>query len=267
MASQVIRSTFLIFLLLSLNAQASSPAFTDVTAEDLENITRDITGIFAHTTVSAAALYNNESRVELGLVVGSAETPHIDEISQRSDSEADVSMIPHASLVGTFYLGDRLRFEVSYLPEIKTTDTQLGSQSIAAQYTATDPTKPGLDAALKFYVTSSDLRFKQSDTSGNSDIRFKSNVSGLMLVFSEKILILEPYFGIGRVNSVGKLKVDGTGSVFDTSYTTSSKAEESVTGTHLIYGINFDIFALQAGLEVSRVFNANKISAKFSFNF
>lgn len=267
MASQVIRFVNFVVLFFPLAAHASSPAFTNITAEDFKNVIRDMTGIFAHTTVSSAGLYSQDTRGEIGLVLGAAETPHIDEISQRSDPDADVSMIPQASVVGTYYFTEQVRFELSYLPEIKTSTIQLGSQSMAVQYTATDTKNPGLDMGFKLYVTSSDVRFTQSDTSGETNIRFKSNVMGLLMVFSEKILILEPYFALGRINAQGRLKASGTATVFDTNYTTSSTVEESVTGNHMIAGVNFDVFALQAGVEVSRAFNANKISAKFSFNF
>ncbi|MEK6555117.1 MAG: hypothetical protein AABZ31_07755 [Bdellovibrionota bacterium] len=267
MAFQVIRVLLAFIISSALHAQASSPELTDITGEDLKNVIRDMTGIFAHTTLSSAALYTDDVRGEIGLVIGSAETPHVDDISQRSDPEADVSMIPHTSLIANYYFTEQIRFELSYLPEIKTSKIQLASQSIALQYTATDPKVSGLDVAFKFYVTSSEVHFDQATSSGDMKVKYKSNVTGLMMIFSEKILILEPYFGIGRLNSQGRLKVSGSGTIFDTAYTTSNTAEESATGNHLMYGVNFDIFALQAGIEVLRTFNANKLSAKFSFNF
>lgn len=260
-----LRGVFLVTFLFSVAGWAS-PQLENISNEDFENVIRDLSGIFAHTTVSSAALYSPLARFEVGFLLGSAETPHVNQISQESDPDADISMIPHASLIGIFYMTEELRFELNYLPQIKSGDFQLSSQSFAVQYTATDPTKPGLDFALKFYFSGSDLRFTQTTSGQEMKLRFNSNVTGLLLVFSQKVLILEPYFAIGRINTYGMLKSAGSGTIFDTSYTTSNRAEESVTGNHLLYGVNFDIFALQAGVEISRAFNADKISAKFSFN-
>jgi hypothetical protein len=253
--------TFAALLISTATAHAGTPSLSDVTPEDFRGIVKDFAGLFVHTAAASAIGPKN---LQFGLLIGAAATPTVQTMSKRSDPDAEASMIQHASFIGLWAPTDRWRLEVCYLPRIGTSELALNSQSIGVQWTATDPTKPGLDVALKLFDTGSHLTFTQETNGQPNNIRFKTNVGGFMLILSQKVYNLVPYFGVGRVRATGTLK--SSEDIFNSPLITVNSISDTVTGARLLYGVEFNIFGLQAGLDVSRTFNANKLSAKFAFD-
>ena len=79
---------------------------------------------------------------------------------------------------------------------------------------------------------------------------------------SKDLVIVEPYIGIGLIESDSDLAASA--SIFNFTTNTSASAKES--SLHLTVGLEVNLLILKAGLEYNRAFDVDRLSAKVGFS-
>jgi hypothetical protein len=262
----VFKIIFIAFILSLSAAQAATPSFNNISRADLETIASDFAAVFVHTSVSPASTLGEQYGFELGFVMGAVQVPGIEELVKKSNPDADqVSMIPHAGLLGMITLPSALTFEVSFLPAFPLGGLQLSYQAIAVKWTLTNELPPqSLDMALRAHFANAVVAYDQEILTVPTEVKITEQVTGLTAVFSRKMLILEPYFGVGLLSAKGTASFDGQESF---AFTDNSSASANNTGMQAYVGLNISLSGARFGFEAGRVFDSNKATAKVAVFF
>ena len=261
------RVLFIILATLSIStAKAEDIGFSNINESEFKDIIEDFGSAYMHTAVSGASSLGTIFGFEVGLILGGSKSDSIDKFSKELDASSDFDTLPHAALFGavTFPLG--ITGEINFLPEVKNSDVEFKTGSLAVKWTPTDIWALPVEMAVKLHVASSEVMWNQTISSTAVDVSYEQQVSGLLFQVSKKFIVLEPYFNIGTVKTTGEL-ASSQGTVFDSSYTTSSRSEEEVSGMMTQIGVNMNLLFFRLGAEVGKVMDNSRASIKASFYF
>lgn len=258
---------FAILLALSLKAQATSPGFQNLDESDFKDIIHDFSAALFHTSVSPASALGNIWGFEVGVIAGAAKADAVDKFSKEVNANSSVPALPHAGILGVLTFPFGITGEINFLPEVNNADLEFATQSAALKWTFSSLWDSPVDLAVKLEGSSSSIKWNQPISSVLTDVKYEQKSSGLIFQVSKKLTIFEPYFSLGAARSKGELSVLGSGSVFDSTYTTSQNSSADITGNLVMAGFNLNLAFIKLGLEVGKVFEATKGSAKFSLYF
>lgn len=260
---RIILVSLLMNLSFSVSSWSADASIVNITEGDLEDILRDFSANFVHTTVSPASSLGNLFGFEVGLVAGSATAPGVERITKAADPNNTIDQLIHAAIIGAVSLPFGLTAEVGILPGTKNEDLDLQSSSMAIKWTFSSLFPSPVDLAIKAHGTRSELSFIQDDPVPDTKISYESQTAGLMFQVSKSFLIVEPYFGIGTVNTTGKVKASND--IY--AYTDDLSVEKKITGGQTVIGLNVNLLFFKIGLEAGRVFDSNRLTGKMSFYF
>ena len=252
----------LISLLLISCLNATVPNFENLTGPQVKKVLNDFATSMAPTNVSPASSLGKILGVELGLLGGISKASSIDSLSS-----SDFSKIPHGALLIAAHVPFGLGIDAALLP-IKIGDLEYKYYSYGVKWTMTDfLTKLPLDVRFKFNLTNGDISFGQSVSGTPVNVKYKNKSSTFTLTASKKILILEPFAGIGRIYSKNDLESSGTVSIFDGSVAVSERTGVKLNDTYFFIGLQLNMFLMNFAMEYSNIFDNDKISGKISFKF
>ncbi len=253
----------MVILAFSINAQADI-GFSNITQSEMESIVNEFSADFAPTTVSSAAPLGKIFGVEIGVIGGATKAPSIETYAERATGKDAPGQLPHAAIFAAVSLPFGLTAELGGIPKVKMEggDFKYGFGSL--KWTFWDTLA---DVAVKLSVAKLGFSFTQSSGGVDGTVDFDDTVETLVLMASKNFIFIEPYFGIGTIKTNGTLKVTGTGTVFDTTYTTAQEANQSPSGAYSVLGANVNLFILKLGLEFYKTLGTQGASAKLSFYF
>ena len=264
------KSFFLSLVLLTVGgfSNAATPSFTNLSQADFEKVSKEFSANFTHHSVTGAATLGSVFGFELALVGGLMPSPNTDAVVKANSSGNELPQMAHAGLL----LGVSVPFgfsgELVMVPKMSQQNSDYQSSSMALKWTFSEflPV-PFLNLALR--ASSSAAKFSFSQTSGGvvGTVEDSSKVTGLMLLVSPSLLVVEPYFGVGQLTANNSLGVSGTGSVFNTTYTSAQSAETTPTSTEILVGINAKLLVFSLGAEYYQAFGASGYTAKLGMAF
>jgi hypothetical protein len=238
----------------------------DLTQNDVKDITSEISSNFIHTSVSSTKSLGAVFGFELGIAAGVTSADKIDALIKRADPTADeIGRIPHAFLFGKVSIPLGFSFDMSYLPDLEIDGISLGSKGLGVSYDFNSILTLPFHLGAKLTYTQTDFEFETRDPNTNALIngKFSGKTTGIYAYVSKQLLIVEPYIGLGVVKTDGDLSADV--SLFE--YTTATKVNSEESSSHLIIGGNFNLILLNLGLEYSRLFDTDRVTAKFNIGF
>lgn len=264
-----------VFISFSISSIADTLDFDNVNEDDLKKIIGDFSGNFSHTTISGASSLGTTFGFELGLVLGASTTPGIDELTKEQDPNAQNAGLVHGGLLLQVSVPMGITIEANMIPSIDASDLEFSNTGLGVKWTLTQTLLSlPVDLALKANMTKTDLSFstviQNASTSNipvNSKMELSSTTTGLMAFVSKKLLVFEPYFGLGIANTSGDLKVTGSGTIFDQTLTTGQSSDASTSGMQFALGSEINLFVVKFGIEYSKVIDTTRYSGKFSFYF
>lgn len=261
-----LKALFAICVLASAQSMAAGPSFTNLTASDFEDISKELSANFIHHSVQGAAPLGQVFGFELGLVAGQTAIPKTNDVIKRSGG-TDLPNLYHAGLLGVVSVPFGITGEVAITPKTSISDLDLEKLSLGLKLSLNTELLKVIpfNMAIRGFTSSSKFSFKQSSGGINGTIEDKNESTGLQLLLSPSLPILEPYAGIGTINAKNSLSVSGTGTVFN--YTTSQSADVSVSSTQYLLGVNAKLALVALGLEYSSAFGTNTYSAKLAMGF
>lgn len=250
------------------SAQAATASFTAISQGDLEEMTREASTNFMHTSVSGASSLGTVFGFQFGLVGGITKTPNINTFAQRGDANANVSQIPHGGLLGVVSIPAGVSFEGLILPSVGPSDFKVRNTSLGVKWTLTQLLlELPVDLAVKGFYTKASMETKQTISGATQNITMDDKAMGLEVLVSKNFEIVEPYFGLIHAKATNDISYTGSGTIFNTNFTAGQSASANVTSTGYMFGAELKLLFFHAGAEFTHLFGANRYTAKLAFSF
>lgn len=245
----------------------SSPSFTNITSADFEDISKDMSANFTHNSMLGASKMGTIFGIQLGLVGAQTSSAKTNEIVKRN-AGSELPNLYNAGLVAAVGIPFGIAFEGVYVPEVSASGVKFSATSLGLKYNINGiiPVLP-INVALRGIYSNSKFSFDQTINSVNSSVEDSNTVSGLQLLISPMLPIVEPYFGVGYLSGSNKLSVSGTSTVFDASFSSAQSETKNVTSTQLLAGIEFNLLLLKVGAEYSQSFGTSRVGVKLALGF
>lgn len=267
LTKKIVLSFFLIFITL-FKAKADSPQFSSLSQQEANEIAKEFSANFVHTSVAPASSLGSIFGFEVGVIGGVTSTPEIEKTVKRADPNTEISMIPHAALLGRVSVPYGVTFELGLLTEITVSGVSVENTSYAIQYTPDFLSFLPVAVAAKIHGSNSKLSFSQTiGSDANGKVTVDSKSYGIDLMASANLLIFEPYGGIGYVKTDTDIKTDaqGSGSIF--GFSSTDRYNSKHDGLHIFAGTELNLLFFNIGLEYANSFGVSKYTGKLSFSF
>ncbi len=261
----MIRAWLLAFLFVPSFVFAGSVGVVNLSDADFSDLSKELSGNFMHHSVLGAAPLGSIFGFEVGLVGGQQGSPVLDRLSKSAGSSG-ISNIYHAGLLGAVSVPFGITGELMFLPKTSMSDVSFNMTSLALKWTLNSELLKVIpfNLALRGFRTASKLSFDQTIPSvGSASVSDEVTVTGLQILASPGLPILEPYAGVGFLNGKNELS-SSQGSVFTDGATSKDKTNSS---TQILLGLNANLLFLRLGAEYSNAFGASTYTGKLSFGF
>ncbi len=244
----------------------AEPGFTDISEQDLKDITEGMGANFVHNSMLGASKMGTLFGFQVGLVGAQTDTPKLHTLAKEAGGE--LKNLYNAGIMGAVGIPFGIAFEAVAMPTFKSDDASLRSTSFALKWNINDVI-PVLPVNLALRGVSSDAQFSFSQTISSVPVKVKNttSVTGVQLLFSPQLPIVEPYIGVGMLSAKNTLEIVGTGTFFNAAYSTAQKESETVSGTQILAGVEVNLLLLKLGLEYSNAFDNSRVGFKLAFGF
>ena len=222
-----------------------------------------------HHSVQGASSLGKIFGFEFGLIGGQEACPKTNDIIKRSGG-TEVSNLYHAGLLGAVSVPFGLTAEAILIPKTSANSADFQMSSLALKWTMNQELLSFIpfNLALRGVYTTSKFSFTQVISGTDATVENTNTVTGLQILASPALPLIEPYAGIGFLNATNKLAVTGTsGTIFNSSFTTAQSSENSPKSTQFLLGVNANLLFVRLGLEYSNAFDATAYTAKLAFGF
>lgn len=236
--------------------------------DEFGRLVGDFSAVTAHSSVSGASPLGSIFGFEVGVVGGVANTPEVNKLVHDADpNAAAVNRLPNATALGVLTVPLGITVEAGLLPKIGSNDFKFGNFSLAAKWTFSELLELPLNLAVKAQFTKTQLEFKSTTSGVDTKFNFDNTITGLTLLASKDLGLIEPYAGLGILNADGKLSVTGSSTVFDPSLTQSQSATAKKSGTTFLAGVELKLLVVKFGVEYASLFKTSRYLGKVSFYF
>ncbi len=243
----------------------ASPTLQDLSKSDVDKVAKEFSANFVHTTLTPTGTLGLIFGVEAGLMGGITKTPEIDKISKSIDDSTDANSIPHAGIILGASIPFGLAAEMSMIPKIEADDSSLKNTSFAVKWNFGQFFSWPIDVAFRFHLGKSEFSYKDEVSGISTEVSYESSSTGFHFMVGKKILMFEPYAGLGWVKTDTDITLTNGVSIFD--FTTSSSYNSENSGAHFLVGANLNLFIFKLGAEYSNVMGVSRTSGKLSLYF
>lgn len=263
----------LIFLLLfftSAITMAAGPSLDNVSADDLDKISKEFSANFVHRPVSPASTLGSVFGFEVGLIAGLTDAPEIKKISQREDPTGSdpFDQIAHAGAYASVSVPFGITGELIVLPETELGDVSISHTSMGLKWTFGNLLGiPLVDLAVRGHFSTSDITYADTIDTVSTSVSLKNSTYGLSLLASGNFLIVEPFGGVGIVTRDTELSASGSAQIFDSTFTTSQSQSVDGTSAQVFVGVQVNLLIAKVAAQYENVFGTSVTSAKLTFGF
>lgn len=261
------KKNILILLSFALTQVAfAEPKFENLSEEDFNNIAQDMSANFTHSSILGASSMGTVVGFQIGLVGAQTNAARTNEIVKRN-AGAELPHLYNGGIMAAVGVPFGLALEAVLFPKMTASGASLNSTSFAIKYNMNDliPVLP-VNLALRGVYSTSGFSFSQTQSGVATYVENKNSVTGLQLLVSPMIPVVEPYLGVGLLNSSNELSATGS-SIFAPSYTSSQSQKKTNSTTQMLAGVDVNLLILKLGLEYSKAFGTDRYGFKFAFGF
>ena len=256
-----------ISLLLSMSAYAADPVFSDLTKKDVEDVSMEFGGNFAHTAVAAPET-DGLWGIEIGAVGGQTESKKFADVIDASGGDgSDFKSLYHAAVMARAHFPFDLFVEATMLPEQEFSDVKAKSSSFGVGWNIGRFASLPLDIAVGADFSTGEVKFHQDADIPNSipesDIKLETKTTVYWVGISKTFAFFTPYAKVGTSRIEGDL--NATGQIL--GYTSATKESVNLSGSFLALGANVQLFFIKLGVEGSQIQDTKRVSGKLSFDF
>lgn len=245
---------------------AAGPQFENLSQSNVDDLTREFSGNFAHTGVSApetSGLWG----VEIGVIGGQSASPDLKDVVEDSGGDGSkFKNLYHAGAMARAHFPFDLFAELTVLPEQEISDAKIKNMSYEVGWNAGGFFGLPLDLAVGLNFSNSEMSFTQDPTTNvttESKIKLTSSTRVLWVGVSKTFLFFTPYFKVGSASSDSTLKAST--SVF--ANPAKTKMDSTNSGAYMALGANLQFAFFKFGVEGTQVMDVKKATAKISFDF
>jgi len=240
----------------------AAPIFDNITEDDMKDIAGGFGANFAHNSLMGASKLGTLFGFQVGLTAAQTNVKKIGEIVER-EGGSKLDSIYNAGLMAAVGIPFGISLEAVIIPTMKADGTKIAATSGAVKMNINEviPVLP-VNLALRGIYSSAELSFDQS----GGKIKNETTVTGAQLLFSPMFPLVEPYVGIGILNSENKLSGTVAG-IFDPAYSAADSKSKSVSGTQILAGVEVNLLLIKLGVEYSSAFGNDRIGAKLAIGF
>jgi hypothetical protein len=246
----------------------ATPSFTNITDSDFTQITQEMSANFTHNSMMGASKLGTIFGFELGLVGAQTGSPKTNVIAQRT-AGSDIQNLYNAGVIAAVGVPFGLSAEVVMLPSLSASGSSFSSSSYALKMNMNEliPVLP-INLAVRGVYSNAKFSFTQTISGVAAAVDNKTAVTGVQLLLSPKLPILEPYVGVGLLNGSNELSVSGTpGTVFDPSFSVGQSEKKNVSSSQLILGVEASLLLIKFGAEYSQSFGVSRTGIKIAIGF
>lgn len=257
----------LLAILFSVKSLAT-PAFVNITDADFNSISKEMAANFTHSSMMGASKLGQVFGFQVGLVAAQTGSPNTNSIAQRT-AGAEIPSLYNAGVFGVIGIPYGISLEAMMTPGFSASGTSLKSNSFALKVNMNEwiPVLP-INLALRGVYSSAQFSFDQVISGINSKVENKTSVTGLQVLLSPMLPLVEPYVGLGLLNASNELGVSGSlGTVFDPGFSLSQTEKRSLSSTQFIAGVEASLLLLKLGVEYSQSFGASRYGIKLALGF
>lgn len=260
------KSIIAALLLFSLHVSAD-PNFTNISESDLDSITKEMSANFVHSSILGASKMGTIFGFQVGLIAAQTGTPNIDAIVKRN-AGSELPNLYNAGLMGAVGIPMGIAFEAVIIPKMTASGASMSATSLAIKLNINEmiPVLP-LNLALRGLYSNANFDFSQTVSSTLVDVSNKTTVTGIQLLLSPMLPVVEPYVGIGLLTGTNELGVTGSNPIFAPGYSTSQSEKKSVTATQMLVGVDVNLLVIKLGAELSQSFGASRMGLKLAVGF
>ncbi len=270
----------LIGTLLPLSSYAVSMSLDNLNLDDYNSLVKEFSANSQYSTVTPASSLGGLWGFEFGITGGLTKAPDTQALVLRNDASTSFKSLYHAGAVARLGLPYGITAEALYLPKITISSVTLKRWGLAAQWTLTDSVLENLpfNLATKLFITKTTLNYSQTINNASTanvpvtaNLSFDDTLWGLQAIASYKILVFEPYLGLGWTSAKGELAVDasGTATIFNQSVfgSAAKSATSKPTSSQILAGLDIRLAFFSLGAEYERAFAKNSYTGRLSFRF
>ena len=254
--------------LFTFGAGAQNLTLQQLDQTDFENILKDFSAVFNHTSVSGASSLGTIFGFELGLVAGMTRTGRIDALADESGTDQDAGKIPHGALLGIITVPAGITVEAGFIPKVGSEDFKFNTFSAAVKWTPTDVFLDWpLSVAIKAHLTRTKVEFNQVIATVPTKFDYTNTITGFTLLASKNFVLVDPYAGLQILSAKGDMDVTGSPNVFDSSFTVATSASAKAKSTGFLLGCELKLLIVKLGAEYQNLFGTSRYTGKLSFYF
>lgn len=254
-------------------------SLNNLTLADYDKIVKEFSANFAYSSVTPASSLGGLWGFEFGVVAGITKSPELLNLVKRSSASYDQDKLPHGGALARLGLPMGLTVEALVFPKMKISDLNIGQYGGALAWTITDEVLPNpfVNVALKGFYTKTSMDYTQrlnNSSTGNqpvdATISFDDALYGVQALASHKILVFEPYVGIGYVKSKGDLSVAASLAPNATIFPgqgIGNSASSKPSSAQLMGGLDIRLAFFSLGAEYQRSFGTSSLTGRVSFRF
>lgn len=263
-----------------LTASAATFTLQSLTAADFDKIVKEFSSNFAYSSLTPASSLGGLGGFEIGLAGGKTKASELQSLVKKADPGSSFKGdLYHGGIIGRVGLPYALTAELLLFPKRKFKDVSFQEFGGAMMWTATDEMLSGLpvNLAAKANFLKTKVRYTQNVTitapvagTGTAQVSFDDTLWGLQALVSKKLLMFEPYAGLGYVRAKGTLTVSASGTTTFFSgagFASANSAETKPTSMQLLAGLDVRLLFLSVGAEYQKAFGTHSMSGRLSFRF
>lgn len=261
------KSIIVCILAFVVSQAGADPSFTNITDSDLDSITKEMSANFSHSSILGASTMGSILGFQVGLIAGQTGTPNTNAIVKRSGG-TELPNMYNAGLQGAVGIPSGVAFEAVLIPKLTVAGASLSSTSLGVKWNINNviPVLP-INLALRGFYSTASFEFSQIVSSVLVDISNKTKVTGIQLLVSPMLPVVEPYLGIGILSGTNELSVTGSNPIFAPAYSSSQSETKTVSGTQMIAGVDLNLLVLKLGAEFTQSFGASRTAIKLAMGF
>ncbi|MES2768856.1 MAG: DUF6588 family protein [Bdellovibrionota bacterium] len=243
----------------------ADPNFDSIDQNDLKEISKSMGANFTHNSMMGASKMGTLFGFQVGVTAARTSTPKLDDIAKRNGGE--LPALYNAGLMGAVGVPFGISIEAVLIPKVSAGDSDVQSTSLGVKWNINEvvPVLP-VNVAVRGFYSKAELSFAQTVSAQNATVKNETNVTGLQLLVSPMLPLIEPYVGIGYLKVDNELGVTGTtGTIFD--YTLAQSDSKKESSTQFLVGVEGSLALFKLGAEFSRAFDANRIGVKIALGF
>lgn len=245
----------------------AAPEFTNITDADFENITKEMAANFSHNSMLGASKMGSIFGFQVGLVAAQTAAPNTNAIVKRN-AGAELPNLYNAGLMGAVGIPMGIAFEAVVIPKLTTSGASASANSVALKWNINDviPVLP-VNLAVRGFYSNAAFEFEQVVSAVNVNVSNKTKVTGVQLLFSPMIPMVEPYVGIGLLSGSNELSTTGSNPIFAPGFSVAQSETKTVGSTQVLAGVDVNLVLLKIGAEYSQSFGASRVGLKLALGF